>query len=33
MPENILEKIIQRKIEKVDNLKKTIDLKIFREIN
>ncbi len=27
MSENILEKIIQKKIDKVDNLKKTIDLK------
>jgi indole-3-glycerol phosphate synthase len=30
MPENILEKIIQKKIEKIDNLKKSIDLKKFR---
>jgi len=32
MPENILEKIIQKKIEKVDNLKKTIDLKSLEKL-
>ena len=32
MSENILEKIIQKKIEKVDNLKKTIDLKFLEKL-
>jgi len=32
MPENILDKIIQKKIEKVDNLKKTIDLKSLEKL-
>jgi indole-3-glycerol phosphate synthase len=32
MSENILEKIIQKKIEKVDNLKKTIDLKSLEKL-
>ena len=32
MPENILEKIIKKKIEKVDILKKTIDLKSLDEL-
>ena len=32
MPENILEKIIQKKIEKVDNLKKIIDLKSLEKL-
>ena len=32
MPENILEKIIQKKIKKVDNLKKTIDLKSLEKL-
>jgi len=32
MSENILEKIIQKKIEKIDNLKKTIDLKSLNEL-
>ena len=32
MPENILEKIIQKKIENVDNLKKIIDLKSLEKL-
>ena len=32
MPENILEKIIQKKIKKVDNLKNTINLKSLEEL-
>ena len=32
MPENILEKIIKKKIEKVDILKKSIDLKSLDEL-
>jgi indole-3-glycerol phosphate synthase len=32
MPENILEKIIQKKIKKVDNLKKIIDLKSLEKL-
>jgi len=32
MPENILEKIIQKKIEKVDNLKKIVDLKSLEKL-
>jgi indole-3-glycerol phosphate synthase len=32
MSENILDKIIQKKIEKVDNLKKTIDLKFLEKL-
>ena len=32
MPENTLEKIIQKKIKKVDNLKKTIDLKFLEKL-
>ena len=32
MSENILEKIIQKKIEKVDNLKKTIDIKSLEKL-
>ena len=32
MPENILEKIIKKKIEKVDNLKESIDLKFLDEL-
>src|SRR6056300_322914 len=32
MSENILEKIIQKKIEKVDNLKKTINLKSLKKL-
>ena len=32
MPENILQNIIQKKIEKVDKLKKTLDLKVLNEI-
>jgi indole-3-glycerol phosphate synthase len=32
MPENILEKIIQKKIDKVDNLKKIIDLKSLEKL-
>jgi len=32
MPENILEKIIQKKIEKVDNLKKTIDISSLEKL-
>ena len=30
MAENVLEKIIKKKIEKIVNLKKTIDLRIIR---
>ena len=33
MPKNILEKIIQKKLKKVDNLKKNYRYKIFREIS
>ena len=29
MPENVLENIIKKKIEKIDNLKKSINLKKF----
>jgi len=32
MPENTLEKIIQKKIIKVDNLKKAIDLKSLEKL-
>ena len=32
MSENILQNIIQKKIEKVDNLKKSIDLKTLNEL-
>ena len=32
MPENILEKIIKKKIEKVDNLKKTINIKFLEKL-
>ncbi len=32
MSENILQKIIQKKIEKVDKLKKTLDLKVLNEL-
>jgi indole-3-glycerol phosphate synthase len=32
MPENILEKIIQKKIKKVDNLKKIVDLKSLEKL-
>ena len=32
MPENTLEKIIQKKIKKVDNLKKAIDLKSLEKL-
>ena len=32
MPENILQNIIQKKIEKVDKLKKTLDLKTLDEL-
>ena len=32
MPENILEKIIQKKIKKVDNLKKTINIKSLEKL-
>src|SRR6056300_1461555 len=32
MPENTLEKIIQKKIKKVDNLKKAIDLKYLEKL-
>ena len=32
MPDNILEKIIQKKIEKIDVLKSTIDIKSLNEI-
>ena len=32
MPKNILEKIIQKKIEKVDNLKKIVDLKSLEKL-
>ena len=32
MPENILKKIIQKKIDKIDNLKKSIDLKSLNEL-
>jgi indole-3-glycerol phosphate synthase len=32
MPKNILKKIIQKKIEKVDNLKKTIDIKSLEKL-
>ena len=30
MAENVLEKIIQKKIEKIENLKKTISLKFIK---
>ena len=32
MPKNILEKIIQKKIQKVDNLKKTIDISSLEKL-
>ena len=32
MSENILQNIIQKKIEKVDKLKKTLDLKVLNEL-
>ena len=32
MSENILQNIIQKKIEKIDKLKKTLDLKVMDEL-
>ena len=32
MSENILQNIIQKKIEKIDKLKKTLDLKVLNEL-
>ena len=32
MPENILEKIIQKKSEKIDNLKKTLEINMLKDL-